>query len=241
MPIDPNAHDPVSHRRHDPVSQSRGAGFLVDFDEVPTGSAGHGTIVWPIYLRCGLPWENAELRFAKRFLKTLRSKKIHPLTQLFISLDNAYRRNWSNRGKIPQASSNDREVFLPARNLLLSVKALLFLSSKGIGDLALATLRGNPFDDATTSYFRDLESVLQRSFKSRVRLHTPFRDLSKIEVIRTYRQLPLEFSLSCINPQGLVHCGRCNKCAERQHAFREAKAPDRTAYRHKPHDASTKI
>ena len=31
-------------------------------------------------------------------------------------------------------------------------------------------------------------------------------------------------------PRGLRHCGRCTKCAERQHAFAAAGVPDPTRY-----------
>jgi 7-cyano-7-deazaguanine synthase len=145
-------------------------------------------------------------------------------------LEDASKSNWSKQGRIPGANSDDREVFLPARNLLLCVKAMLSLSSKKVDDLALATLKGNPFDDATSSYFQDLESVLQRSFKRRVHLHTPFRGLSKAQVIRMHKDLPLQYSLSCIDPKGLAHCGKCNKCAERKKAFLRAGVVDKTTY-----------
>jgi 7-cyano-7-deazaguanine synthase len=44
------------------------------------------------------------------------------------------------------------------------------------------------------------------------------------------RDLPLELTFSCIAPAGELHCGRCNKCAERRAAFREADREDRTSY-----------
>ena len=34
------------------------------------------------------------------------------------------------------------------------------------------------------------------------------------------RDMPLELTFSCIDPRDGLHCGRCNKCAERQEAFR---------------------
>jgi 7-cyano-7-deazaguanine synthase len=189
-----------------------------------------GAQVWPIYVRCGLRWESAEIRFAERYLKALHSKRVKPLTKLDLLLEDAYQSNWSKRGKIPGARSDDREVFLPARNLLLCIKAMLSLYAKKVDHLALATLKGNPFDDATSTYFQDLESVLQRSFQRHVHLHTPFRGYSKAKVIQDHRDLPLEFSLSCINPKGIFHCGKCNKCAERKNAFAKARVPDRTIY-----------
>jgi hypothetical protein len=42
--------------------------------------------------------------------------------------------------------------------------------------------------------------------------------------------LPLELTFSCIDPHCLLHCGRCNKCAERRAAFADAGLADRTVY-----------
>jgi 7-cyano-7-deazaguanine synthase len=45
-----------------------------------------------------------------------------------------------------------------------------------------------------------------------------------------FRMQPFHLSFSCLQPHGLRHCGRCNKCAERQLAFRKAGVPDPTTY-----------
>jgi 7-cyano-7-deazaguanine synthase len=42
--------------------------------------------------------------------------------------------------------------------------------------------------------------------------------------------LPLELTFSCLRPVGGLHCGRCNKCAERRRGFAEAGLPDPTQY-----------
>jgi 7-cyano-7-deazaguanine synthase len=44
------------------------------------------------------------------------------------------------------------------------------------------------------------------------------------------RDMPLELTFSCLAPVAGLHCGRCNKCAERQAAFRDAGIDDRTEY-----------
>ena len=46
-----------------------------------------------------------------------------------------------------------------------------------------------------------------------VRIETPYRQMSKVAVIKRGQDLPLELSFSCIAPVGKKHCGRCNKCA----------------------------
>jgi 7-cyano-7-deazaguanine synthase len=64
-----------------------------------------------------------------------------------------------------------------------------------------------------------------------VRLLVPYRGLSKAEVVRRGRGLPLEWTFSCLKPADGRHCGACNKCAERRRGFAEAGLPDPTDYR----------
>ena len=189
-----------------------------------------GCEVWPIYISCGLPWEKAERYWAHRFLRKIRSKNLKPLLPVRLLLEGAYKKNWSQTGKTPSAKSNDEEVFLPGRNLLLITKSLLALSSKNIWSLALATLKGNPFPDATVAYFKATEKLLSKSFLRGVKISAPFRKFSKTQVLRSNRDLPLHLSFSCISPMGRLHCGTCNKCAERQRAFRAARVSDPTRY-----------
>jgi len=66
--------------------------------------------------------------------------------------------------------------------------------------------------------------------RGEIRFVRPFADLAKSEVMQLGRALPLELTFSCIAPVGGRHCGACNKCAERQSAFRSAGLADPTRY-----------
>jgi 7-cyano-7-deazaguanine synthase len=46
--------------------------------------------------------------------------------------------------------------------------------------------------------------------------------------------IPLELTLSCMNPRGGLHCGMCSKCRERRDAFNEAGIDDPTRYAVQP-------
>jgi 7-cyano-7-deazaguanine synthase len=54
--------------------------------------------------------------------------------------------------------------------------------------------------------------------------------MHKSDIIRQFRELPLELTLTCMAPAAGSHCGRCNKCGERRHAFRESGIADPTVY-----------
>jgi 7-cyano-7-deazaguanine synthase len=187
-----------------------------------------GYTVWPVYVRSGLRWERVEIYWIKRFLKAAQSNRIKPLAIATLSLEGAYAGNWSQKGQVPGARSDDRAVFLPARNLLLIIRALLRVPE--VNHVALATLQGNPFPDGRPAYFRRLAALLSQSFLKPIQISVPFRNWTKKKVIQSYRDWPLHLSFSCINPKGLKHCGRCNKCAERKKAFRTAGVKDETDY-----------
>ena len=190
----------------------------------------HGYMVHPIYIGCGLRWEKAEVYWVKKFLKTIGNKNVQPLKRAFLLLEDAYEKNWSQRGITPGTKSPNKSVFLPARNLLLVIKSLLVLHTKNVHELAIGTLLGNPFKDGTPAYFQNLERLMSQSFDMKIKLHVPFRHKKKNELIAKFSHYPLYLSFSCVNPHGHQHCGKCNKCAERKRAFKTAGQADLTLY-----------
>jgi 7-cyano-7-deazaguanine synthase len=56
--------------------------------------------------------------------------------------------------------------------------------------------------------------------------------MHKAEVIAAGRTLgvPIVLTLSCMQPAGGLHCGRCSKCRERRDAFRDAGIDDPHSY-----------
>lgn len=189
--------------------------------------------VYPLYIRCGLRWEEAELAALRSFLAAVRSRfdGIEPPAVLDEPIDDVYGRHWSTDGSdVPGAETPDEAVYLPGRNLLLTVKAAVWCRLRGIGSLALGSLGSNPFPDSTPEFFRDLEGVLNRAMDGSIRLIRPFGRLHKADVLKLGRDLPLHLTFSCIDPIDGLHCGVCNKCAERRNGFRDAGLIDRTSY-----------
>ena len=97
-------------------------------------------------------------------------------------------------------------------------------------DVFIGSLGENPFPDASPELFADFSRVLSTGLGHQVQVVAPYRGLHKDDIIKRHAHLPLELSLTCMAPRGGVHCGACNKCNERQTAFREAGVPDKTRY-----------
>jgi 7-cyano-7-deazaguanine synthase len=191
----------------------------------------HGCRVMPFYIDFGLFWQADELDALRRYLALAAHPRSEPLVTLGLPLADVYGEHWSVTGhNVPDRSTPDDAVFLPGRNAFLVIKAAVWCQLHGIAELALATLQTSPFADAASPFFRDLESALNLSLSSPLRIVRPFAGMNKRQVMALGRDLPLERTFSCIAPVGGRHCGACNKCAERQEAFRLIGKKDVTDY-----------
>jgi len=192
---------------------------------------GEGRVVQPIYVRFGLAWEETEETHLRRFLDTLPSSTLRPLVTLDLPVADTYGSHWSvSADDVPDADTPDEAVYLPGRNLLLLAKSSIWCALHGYPTIALGTLKGNPFADSSREFFGDVESLVQTAVDHRLEIATPFSELDKAHVLERGRHLQLQHTLSCIDPTAGVHCGRCNKCAERQLAFADASIDDVTTY-----------
>jgi 7-cyano-7-deazaguanine synthase len=193
--------------------------------------------VHPVFIREGLIWERAELRQLRRFVRALPHEAsrstLHALAILSLPIHDVYGAHWSTTGRsVPGAATKDEAVYLPGRNLLLLSKAVVFCAQHRIGTIAIGSLGHNPFPDATPEFFGLFSRAAGAALGFKFRFVAPFRKLTKENVIRRGAQLrlPLHLSFSCLSPKHGRHCGRCNKCAERQRAFRRAGVEDKTKY-----------
>jgi 7-cyano-7-deazaguanine synthase len=188
--------------------------------------------VQPIFIRGRLAWEEAELSAAQAFLAGLGKPNVRPLVVLEMPADDLYGNHWSvTASDVPGADTCDEAVYLPGRNVLLLVKAMLWCGLNGVDRLALGILGSNPFGDATDEFFVDFQSAMARATGTTVIIVRPFARYHKLEVIALGSEWPLEQTFSCIAPAGGLHCGRCNKCAERKTGFARAGMIDKTCYR----------
>lgn len=194
-----------------------------------------GRRVQPFYIRTGVTWELSELNAVHRLLAALAGPNLGTLVTLDIPLRDIYHGHWSVTGtNVPNAVSPDEAVYLPGRNALLLVKPAIWCQLQGIVELALAPLGTSPFGDASAEFVERFESAINCGAASPVRVLLPFANMNKRSVMQLGRDCPLEHTFSCISPIDGIHCGRCNKCAERQQAFKQAEMPDPTRYRFTP-------
>jgi 7-cyano-7-deazaguanine synthase len=187
--------------------------------------------VFPLYVHQGLAWEDAEHRALVAFVAALEDTSVSPVTALSVPAQELYGDHWSLTGRgVPGADTPDDAVFLPGRNVLLLGLAAIWCSTHGIHRVAIGSLGDNPFPDATPDFFSDYAGLLSRALGHQVTVEAPYRGLTKAELVRRRRDLPLELTLTCIAPRDASHCGACNKCHERQKAFQQAGVTDPTTY-----------
>ena len=106
----------------------------------------------------------------------------------------------------------------------------MWCSTEGVGAVAIGSLGGNPFPDATPEFFDAFGAALSRGLAHEIEVFAPYRGRTKVDLIRENNDLPIELSLTCMTPVGSLHCGLCQKCEERIDAFTAAGVEDRTQY-----------
>jgi 7-cyano-7-deazaguanine synthase len=191
--------------------------------------------VCPVYMRFGLAWEQVELGHLRMFLAQIASANLQPLTVLDNPMADIYANHWSVDGTgVPDASTPDEAVFLPGRNLLFLSKVSVWCAIRNVRNIGLGSLASNPFPDATDDFFNKAEQAYNTALSSNIRVVRPLSRMHKEDVLRLGSGLPLHLSFSCIQPEMRnalgAHCGRCNKCHERQMGFLLSGVPDRTIY-----------
>jgi len=190
-----------------------------------------GAGVYPVYVRCGFAWEDMELAGLQLFVDALHNRNVMPITVLSAPTAVLYGDHWSVTGaRVPAADEPDENTYLPGRNILLISLAAIWCSTHGVSRIAIGSLGGNPFPDATPEFFETFARVLSMGLGHKVVIEAPLRGFHKEDLIKQFKDLPLELTLTCMAPKGSQHCGQCNKCFERQQAFRKAGVTDHTVY-----------
>ena len=187
----------------------------------------------PIYVGSGLAWERHERAAAARLLAAAPYAAARPLVNLTVDMRDVYpSSHWAVRGDAPAFDTPDEDVYIEGRNIVLLSKASVYMARARLSEIWLGTLAGNPFPDATHGFFAAMSRALSAGLAARIDIAAPFASMHKAEVIRRGVELrvPLDRTLSCMQPPDGRHCGRCSKCRERRDAFAEAGVSDPTEY-----------
>ena len=202
--------------------------------------------VRPLYVAVGFAWEAEEQAMAARLFAgaPFAGGLIDPLVPLTFDMRDVFPpTHWAVRGEPPAFDTPDQDVYIRGRNVILLAKAAAYMagafSSAAAPDgltVLLGTLAGNPFPDATPEFFAAMSRALSLGLDHPFTIQAPYASWRKSDVIRRGRELgvPLELTLSCMQPRDGRHCGRCSKCRERRDAFLEAGVEDPTPYREAP-------
>jgi 7-cyano-7-deazaguanine synthase len=192
----------------------------------------------PIYVSVGFAWEAEERDAAARLLAGPPfAGRADPFVALTFDMRDVFPpSHWAVRGEPPAFDTPDEDVYLHGRNVILASKAAVYMTRVKIERLLFGTLAGNPFPDATPEFFAAMSRALTLGLGAPIAIEAPLASRHKSDVIRTGIELgvPLELTVSCMQPKGGLHCGQCSKCRERRDAFREAGVADPTGYRHTP-------
>jgi 7-cyano-7-deazaguanine synthase len=195
-------------------------------------------VVHPLYVRAGLAWEAGELAVLGRLLAGPPfAGRLAPLVELVLPVTDVYApAHWALRGTPPAFDTPDEDVYLAGRNVMLLSKAAIYCAQHGVGRIAIGPLAGNPFPDATPAFFDAMRRALSLGLAHELAIEAPFAALHKADVIQlgARLQVPLDLTLSCMNPDEGRHCGACSKCRERRDGFRAAGVEDRTVYVSRP-------
>jgi 7-cyano-7-deazaguanine synthase len=199
--------------------------------------------VQPVYISAGLSWERAERAVIGRFLTALSAPHaVRPLLSLTLDMTDVYTgTHWAVTGRPPAYHTPDEDVYLPGRNVVLLAKTAVLCASAGITRIAIGTLAGNPFPDATPAFRRDMARALSSGLERPIEIVAPYEMLHKDDLVRraVLKRLPVQWTLSCMNPplDGplAMHCGVCSKCRERHDAFVASGCDDPTIYLDRSH------
>jgi len=133
-------------------------------------------------------------------------------------------------------------TYVPARNTILLSLALAWAEVIGAWDLFLGVnaLDYSGYPDCRPEYIEAFEKLANLATKAgvegvrRFTVHTPLIRMSKREIIRTGRELGVDFGMtvSCYDPDDTgAACGACDACQLRLKGFAELGIPDPAAYR----------
>jgi 7-cyano-7-deazaguanine synthase len=140
------------------------------------------------------------------------------------------------RFDVPAAADKAQiSTVVPFRNMLFVTLAAAYAETCDIRDLYIAPVKDDyaAYRDCRRTFYDSLEQSLQlgATCDRPVKLHTPFVDKWKTEVVALGLQLDVPYADTHTCYEGKrPACGRCDACAERIAAFKANDASDPLEY-----------
>jgi 7-cyano-7-deazaguanine synthase len=142
---------------------------------------------------------------------------------------------------IPEAASAGIPVtYVPARNTLLLSLALGWAEVVGAGDIFVGVnfLDYSGYPDCRPEFIDAFQRLAQLATKagvegSRMTIQAPLIRMTKADIIRTGRELGVDYGMtvSCYQADAAGRaCGKCDSCRLRAAGFAAAGVPDPTRY-----------
>lgn len=197
------------------------------------------TAAHPIYIRSGMAWEDAEVAALNRFLTAIESENVGRLTVLESPVAPLVgTQHWTmSPDDVPEYDAPDEAVYIPGRNITLLSLAAIWCSLNDVHEIAIGTLAGNPFPDATPQFQELIAASCSAGLNHKVTVSAPMSHLHKHDLLARFGdQFPLHLTLTCAKPVladagDIAHCGECNKCRERHEAYIDSGITDQTLYK----------
>jgi 7-cyano-7-deazaguanine synthase len=120
-------------------------------------------------------------------------------------------------------------TYVPNRNMVLLALAAARAEAIGARDVFYGAQRQDRYGywDCTPEFVGRMNDVLALNRGGAVRVHAPFVDFSKADIVRLGVGLGVDFSRTWSCYRGVPPaCGTCPTCVERAAAFREAGVAD---------------
>jgi 7-cyano-7-deazaguanine synthase len=130
-------------------------------------------------------------------------------------------------------------TYVPARNTVFLSLSLAWAEAAGARDLFIGVnaLDYSGYPDCRPEFIAGFEALAELATKagvegSRFRVNAPLQHMTKADIVREGTRLGLDLGISwsCYDPNGGLHCGRCDSCRLRHKGFAEAGIADPTAY-----------
>ncbi len=139
---------------------------------------------------------------------------------------------------VPEADLANPSIpstYVPFRNAQIMSAAVAWAEVLGAGAVYIGAVEqdSSGYPDCRRSFFEAFERAVDLGTRpgTRIDIRTPLIGMKKSEIVRLGLSLgvPFELTWSCYRSEGTA-CGRCDSCALRLRAFREAGVEDPIPY-----------